>query len=128
MNTLYYEDNFQILGDYIKDESVELIYLAPPFNFQATYNILLKSLLVNLLKHKRKPLEDTWHWTEEVEKAFHEIINITPANLYSQSGNNVKYKKWSSSTNLFSQLNCRVKPSKKFSLNTMQYYKSFQIQ
>lgn len=39
-NTLYYGDNLEILRKYIKDESVDLIYLDPPFNSQATYNVL----------------------------------------------------------------------------------------
>ena len=40
MNTLYYGDNLKILRDYIKDESVDLVYLDPPFNSNATYSQL----------------------------------------------------------------------------------------
>ena len=39
MNQLYYGDNLDILRRYIKDESVDLIYLDPPFNSNATYNV-----------------------------------------------------------------------------------------
>ena len=42
MNTLYYGDNLDILRNHIKDESLDLIYLDPPFNSKATYNILFK--------------------------------------------------------------------------------------
>jgi len=42
-NTLYYGDNLAILRDYIEDESVDLIYLDPPFNSNATYNVLFKT-------------------------------------------------------------------------------------
>ena len=42
MNTLYYGDNLKILRDYIKDESVDLIYLDPPFNSNRNYNVLFK--------------------------------------------------------------------------------------
>ena len=42
MNTLYYGDNLKILRDYIKDESVDLIYLDPPFNSNRNYNFLFK--------------------------------------------------------------------------------------
>ncbi len=42
MNTLYYGDNLNILRDYIKDESVDLIYLDPPFNSNRNYNVLFK--------------------------------------------------------------------------------------
>jgi site-specific DNA-methyltransferase (adenine-specific) len=40
MNTLYYGDNLEILRKYIKDESVDLIYLDPPFNSQRAYNVI----------------------------------------------------------------------------------------
>jgi site-specific DNA-methyltransferase (adenine-specific) len=42
MKTLYYGDNLKILRDYIKDESVDLIYLDPPFNSNRNYNVLFK--------------------------------------------------------------------------------------
>jgi site-specific DNA-methyltransferase (adenine-specific) len=42
MNTLYYGDNLKILREYIKDESVDLIYLDPPFNSNRSYNVLFK--------------------------------------------------------------------------------------
>jgi site-specific DNA-methyltransferase (adenine-specific) len=41
-NTLYYGDNLDILRDTIADESVDLVYLDPPFNSNATYNVLFK--------------------------------------------------------------------------------------
>jgi site-specific DNA-methyltransferase (adenine-specific) len=42
MNTLYYGDNLDILRNYISDESVDLIYLDPPFNSNRTYYVLFK--------------------------------------------------------------------------------------
>ena len=42
MNTLYYGDNLKILRDYIKDETVDLVYLDPPFNSNRNYNVLFK--------------------------------------------------------------------------------------
>jgi site-specific DNA-methyltransferase (adenine-specific) len=42
MNTLYYGDNLKILRDYIRDESVDLIYLDPPLNSNRNYNVLFK--------------------------------------------------------------------------------------
>ena len=41
-NTLYYGDNLDILNRYVKNESVDLVYLDPPFNSNATYNVLFK--------------------------------------------------------------------------------------
>ena len=41
-NTLYYGDNLEILRQQVPDESVDLIYLDPPFNSNASYNVLFK--------------------------------------------------------------------------------------
>ena len=41
-NTLYYGDNLDVLRQYIPDESVDLIYLDPPFNSNRAYNVLFK--------------------------------------------------------------------------------------
>lgn len=56
-NQLYYGDNLQVLRDSIANESVDLIYLDPPFNSNATYNILFKTPrafnLMRRLRHSR---------------------------------------------------------------------------
>lgn len=41
-NTLFYGDNLPILREYIPDESIDLIYLDPPFNSSRPYNVLFK--------------------------------------------------------------------------------------
>jgi 16S rRNA G966 N2-methylase RsmD len=41
-NTLFYGDNLPILRGYIADESVDLVYLDPPFNSNRSYNVLFK--------------------------------------------------------------------------------------
>ncbi len=46
-NQLYYGDNLKILQEYIKDESIDLIYLDPPFNSNRSYNVLFKSQVFN---------------------------------------------------------------------------------
>ena len=43
MKKLYYGDNLQVLREYVKDESVDLIYLDPPFNSKRDYNLLFKT-------------------------------------------------------------------------------------
>jgi 16S rRNA G966 N2-methylase RsmD len=42
-NTLFYGDNLEILRMHVDDESVDLVYLDPPFNSNATYNVLFKA-------------------------------------------------------------------------------------
>ena len=74
-NKLYYGDNLNILRDYIKDESVDLIYLDPPFNSKANYNILYKEPTGEQSQAQITAFKDTWHWTEEAERTFQEIID-----------------------------------------------------
>ena len=42
MNTLYYGDNLDIMREYIPDESVDLVYLEPPFNSKQAYNVIFR--------------------------------------------------------------------------------------
>jgi site-specific DNA-methyltransferase (adenine-specific) len=52
-NTLYYGDNLEVLKRYLKDESVDLIYLDPPFKSNQDYNVLFAEINV---------FGDSWHW------------------------------------------------------------------
>ncbi len=75
MNTLYYGDNLQILREEIKDESIDLVYLDPPFNSNANYNVLFKSPAGHKSHAQIEAFEDTWHWeTGEAEQAFDEVM------------------------------------------------------
>ena len=60
-NTLYYGDNLDILRDYIPDESVDLIYLDPPFNSNRSYNVLFKESSGGSSEAQIGAFEDTWH-------------------------------------------------------------------
>ena len=74
MNRLYYGDNLTVLKGSIDDESVDLIYLDPPFNSQATYNVLFKSIAGEKSNAQIEAFEDTWHWGEEAELAFDGVM------------------------------------------------------
>lgn len=80
-NTLYYGDNLEVLRKYIPDESIDLIYLDPPFDSKATYNILFKEPTGKPSTAQITAFEDTWHWTEETERTFQEIIKKAPVNV-----------------------------------------------
>src|ERR1017187_10965179 len=67
MNRLYYGDNLTVLRGCIGDESVDLIYLDPPFNSQATYNVLFRSTAGEKSRAQIEAFEDTWHWGDEAE-------------------------------------------------------------
>jgi site-specific DNA-methyltransferase (adenine-specific) len=73
-NQLYYGDNLQVLRDSIASESVDLVYLDPPFNSQANYNILFKSPTGKQSQAQIEAFEDTWHWNEAAERAFDEVM------------------------------------------------------
>jgi site-specific DNA-methyltransferase (adenine-specific) len=74
-NALYYGDNLRVLRESIASESVDLIYLDPPFNSQANYNVLFKSPAGKSAEAQIEAFEDTWHWCGESEHAFDEVLN-----------------------------------------------------
>jgi adenine specific DNA methylase Mod len=74
MGTLYYGDNLEILRNDIASESVDLIYLDPPFNSNANYNVLFKAPDGHESHAQMEAFEDTWHWNPPAEKAFDEVM------------------------------------------------------
>jgi site-specific DNA-methyltransferase (adenine-specific) len=83
-NTLFYGDNLHILRDYIEDGSVDLIYLDPPFNSNASYNVLFKAPDGHDSQAQIEAFDDTWHWNESAERAFDEVMtsgNSDAANM-----------------------------------------------
>jgi adenine specific DNA methylase Mod len=74
-NSLYYGDNLQVLRGSIATESVDLVYLDPPFNSDANYNVLFQSPEGNKSHAQIEAFEDTWHWTNEAEKSFDEVMH-----------------------------------------------------
>jgi len=65
-NILYYGDNLKILRD-ISDNTIDLVYLDPPFNSKATYNVLFKEPSGKSSEAQITAFEDTWHWGNESE-------------------------------------------------------------
>lgn len=83
-NALYYGDNLPVLRESIKDESVDLIYLDPPFNSNASYNVLFKAPSGEGSQAQIEVFEDTWHWNEHAERAFDDVMrsgNSEAANM-----------------------------------------------
>src|SRR5581483_9971276 len=76
-NTLFYGDNLDILRNYIPDESVDLIYLDPPFNSGRGYNVLFKDESGYESEAQIAAFEDTWHWTDApggAAETYHELV------------------------------------------------------
>ena len=98
-NILYYGDNLKIMRESIEDESVDLVYLDPPFNSQADYNVIFRDELGEAPPAQKKAFTDFWHWPEAVDEyedlleggperirrlisGFYEIIGPNPIMAY----------------------------------------------
>jgi site-specific DNA-methyltransferase (adenine-specific) len=78
---LYYGENLDILRQHVPDECIDLIYLDPPFNSKADYNILFREPSDDPSEAQITAFGDTWHWTDETEETFAEIVEKTPARV-----------------------------------------------
>ena len=78
MNMLYYGDNLEILRDHIPNESVDLIYIDPPFNSNQAYNIIFSETDGTASQAQIQAFEDTWRWGEATERAYHELVGTAP--------------------------------------------------
>jgi site-specific DNA-methyltransferase (adenine-specific) len=73
-NKLYYGDNLDVLRRYIPDQSVDLIYLDPPFNSRQDYNVLFAEKDGNRSAAQITAFKDTWEWNLEAERAYIEVV------------------------------------------------------
>jgi site-specific DNA-methyltransferase (adenine-specific) len=76
-NALYYGDNLDILRKYIPDESVDLVYLDPPFNSNRDYNVIFKDESGRKSDAQMLAFEDTWHWGPDAEKVYDYLTNTS---------------------------------------------------
>ena len=77
-NTLYYGDNLDILRQHVPDESVDLVYLDPPFNSNANYNVLFKERTGEASPAQIRAFTDTWEWTQEAQRTYEQEIVTNP--------------------------------------------------
>lgn len=73
-NMLYYGDNLDILRRYIKDETVDLVYLDPPFKSQQDYNVLFAERNGSDSAAQIRVFEDTWRWDQAAASAYEEVV------------------------------------------------------
>src|SRR3989337_1952908 len=74
-NVLYYGDNLDILRRYIPNDSIDLIYLDPPFNSNRSYNILFRESSGAASEAQIEAFEDTWHWAQPAAQAYEEVVS-----------------------------------------------------
>jgi len=76
MNKLYFGDNLDVLREYIPDESVDLVYLDPPFNSQVQYNVLFRTPDAQRASAQAGAFKDTWVWGNEAEISYAEMMRV----------------------------------------------------
>ena len=80
-NRLYFGDNLDILRNEVADGSVDLIYLDPPFNSNANYNVLFQEKSGEQSTAQITAFEDTWHWSLESESAYRDVVTNASGKL-----------------------------------------------
>ncbi len=85
-NTLFYGDNLDILREYIPSESVDLVYLDPPFNSARNYNVLFRDESGKHSEAQIEAFEDTWHWGESAERTYHRLVAEAPTHVAEMVG------------------------------------------
>lgn len=78
LNQLYFGDNLDILRHYIPDNSIDLIYLDPPFQSGKDYNILFKDKNGSSSSAQIKAFEDTWQWDNLSEYHYLQLVQSAP--------------------------------------------------
>lgn len=74
-NLLYYGDNLGVMKRHLKDESVDLVYLDPPFNSNQDYNVLFSEQDGTRAEAQIRAFQDTWRWDSASAAAFDEVIS-----------------------------------------------------
>jgi len=82
-NELYYGDNLDVLKRYIKDESVDLVYLDPPFNSNRNYSVIFNrnGQFSDANSAQIEAFEDTWHWTSTTEEQYTSFVRNAPGRV-----------------------------------------------
>ena len=90
MNNLYFGDNLDVLREKIKDESVNLVYLDPPFNSDANYNVLFKAAGGHASGAQAEAFRDTWDWGDGARDAYDDVMRANGDVALVLSG----FRKW----------------------------------
>ena len=75
MNQLFYGDNLDVLRRHVGNESIDLIYLDPPFQSGKNYNIFFRNESGSKSEEQVQAFKDTWFWGLEAEESFHEVVS-----------------------------------------------------
>lgn len=82
-NVLYYGDNLDVLRRHVKDETVDLVYLDPPFKSNQDYNLLFEEQDGSRSASQIQVFEDTWRWDQAAARAFEDVVEKGPPRVAS---------------------------------------------
>jgi site-specific DNA-methyltransferase (adenine-specific) len=74
VNQLFYGDNLDVLRRYIKDDSVDLVYLDPPFKSNQDYNVLFAEKDGTAAAAQFRAFEDTWEWNQDSAALYEQLV------------------------------------------------------
>jgi len=77
-NWLYFGDNLSVLRRHVKDASVDLIYLDPPFKSNKAYNVIFKERNGAQSKSQIEAFRDTWCWDQAAAEAYEDLVVSGP--------------------------------------------------
>lgn len=75
VDTLIYGENFEVLRRFLTDETVDLIYLDPPFSRNAAYNVIFRDESGRKSDAQLMSFEDYWHWGPTAERHYAYLTN-----------------------------------------------------
>jgi site-specific DNA-methyltransferase (adenine-specific) len=83
-NTLFYGDNLEVLRKYIKDETIDLCYIDPPFNSKRNYNQIYNNI-GSEDKAQAQAFVDTWSWDEHAIEGYSQILSNDTARFSTET-------------------------------------------
>ncbi|MEC4836835.1 DNA methyltransferase [Mycobacteroides chelonae] len=82
VNRLYFGDNLEVLDEHVADESVDLVYLDPPFNSNRNYSVIFgRNRAADETAAQSDAFEDTWRWTPTTETLIGDLSNTAPTRV-----------------------------------------------
>ena len=85
-NTLYYGDNLGVMREHLPDESVDLVYLDPPFNSNANYNVLFREKTGEESPAQIRAFTDTWELDAGIGAHLRERDHTQPRHSFQRQG------------------------------------------
>lgn len=80
-NKLFYGDNLPVMREHVANESVDLVYLDPPFNSNRSYSVIFGTRVNDDANAQIQAFDDTWTWTADTERQYRDIMVHSTADV-----------------------------------------------